>query len=184
MLTKAWARWREADFTWDGLAKKPWRGWVVNRHGFLVEGDTGRRYGADDDDPIFTTQGQAATLQDHWRADPTTGRRRNDEAVAADLIQFPGQPTYHIAHLPLTYADGTETAKVALPDNGLDDLVQARLRVAAGPDGAADRRSQFQGGVWLRAASHPQDIESLPSPRGSWRGLRRSPDRNAATEDS
>ena len=44
LLAKAWARWREADFTWDGLAKKPWRGWVVNGSGYLVEADTGRRY--------------------------------------------------------------------------------------------------------------------------------------------
>ena len=75
LLAKAWARWREADFTWDGLARKPWDGWVVNGSGYLVEADTGRRYGADDDDPILTTQGQAATLQDYWRADPTTDRK-------------------------------------------------------------------------------------------------------------
>lgn len=65
-------RWGEADYSWDGLATKPWRG------------ETG-----------------ALTLQDYWRRGPRGGRARTDAQMraAGDLVDLPGGRTFSIHHI-------------------------------------------------------------------------------------
>lgn len=52
-------------------------------------------------------------LQDYWRKDPSTKRIRSDAELIAckELILCNGQKSYHIAHLPIAYEDGTLTVK-------------------------------------------------------------------------
>ena len=76
-----WAAWRKQDFSWPGLAAKELQGWSV-RGGFLVETESGLGYGpaAPASSPL---EGEQATLQDYWRADPATGRLRSDRELIA-----------------------------------------------------------------------------------------------------
>jgi hypothetical protein len=172
ILADWWVKWREADFTWEGLARdtkdKRLQGWVV-ADGLLREAENGRIYGQ----PILETpapvKGRPANLQDYWRADPAPGpnigRLRSDAEMGEELVHAEGQPTYHRAHLPLEYPDGAPTGKEGWADDALDAIVHPRLLVASetawqgewlerkivGPD----RDAQLQGGSWLKAAAHP-----------------------------
>ncbi len=163
-----WAKWRRGDYTWAGLQGRAWQGWIVTDEGFVVEAQTSRRYGTAK--PLVAAEhqvearGRDANLQDYWRADPATGRLRSDEDMRDELIGADGQPVYHRAHLPLSYENGTPTAKAGWNSNALDDVVDARLLAAEDTewDGPAhrrrvdfDSRAQFQGGVWLKGAFEP-----------------------------
>ncbi len=106
-LAEAWARWREADFSWEGLL-----------------------------DPRKEPEG-FDSLQHYWRTDPETGEVRDDAALVAagELIVVAGQKTYHLAHLPLHYEDGTPTAKTtsetaSVIHNHLIALIEVRLKAA------------------------------------------------------
>lgn len=108
LIAEAWARWREADYSWEGLL-----------------------------DPRKETEG-FESRQHYWRTDPETGEVRDDAALmaAGELIIVEGQKTYHLAHLPLHYADGTPTAKTttdtaeALHER-LTALIVTRLKAAS-----------------------------------------------------
>lgn len=52
-----WARWREADYTWDGLAGKLLYGWSVRTTGRLVRNE------------VAPKSARPATLQDLWRSE-------------------------------------------------------------------------------------------------------------------
>ena len=147
-----WDKWWEEDFSWDGLANKSWDGWVVMDHGRVlpIEDAPGEwerdRYGnleLPDDYP-----GRQATLQDYWR----------DQEE--DLVTSPdGATRFTRFHLPLTWRDGSPTGKAEWDHSALDDLIAGRIAASAEtefeyryfgmrPKGA-DRRVQFQGGVFL-----------------------------------
>lgn len=111
LLTEAWARWREADYSWEGLLD--------------------RRKEADGFE----------SLQHYWRTDPGTGEVRDDAALidAGELIVVAGQKTYHIAHLPLHYEDGSPTTKT-VPETATEiherlvNLIEVRLKVSSAED--------------------------------------------------
>lgn len=155
-LSAAWQNWRDEDFTWEGLKKKTWLGWVVCGDGLVREKTSGAIYGQSLPTAAAPEQGRKANLQDFWRADPATGCWRDDAAMLSsdELIIAAGQPTYHRVHLPLAYADGTPTEKAQWAEDALDALAHARL-IAAGKtvwdEGeivGPDRRARFDGGVW------------------------------------
>lgn len=152
-----WAAWFEADYSWEGLAKKD----------ILGGGQFGEK-----------------TLQDYWRRDPETGKRRTDEALreAGELIECEGR-WWHLVHLPL---DGDKGKKTWNGDLGAQNwarfnaLTAARLAVAIetlgafddsdgvlrwvcqAPDGQAllDGRALFDGAV-LWGALRPEGRASL-----------------------
>lgn len=171
-----WDAWRAADYSWDGLAQKEWAGWsVIVATGEVVESSSPREGDV-----------RPATLQDYWRLDLASGRLRDDAAMAGELIAAQGQPTYHMAHCPLAYADGTPTAKAGWGEAeraALHALFGARLGAAAetafeGPwynrkPVGADRRAQLDGCVLLRAPAHPQGKTSplnLRARQSAWAG--------------
>ena len=88
-----WAGWRKEDFSWDGLAARPWEGWVWDPA-------TARALPAGADAPGCIP----ATLQHQWWAhrdalftDPADGR------------------AYTVAHLPLVWSDGSDSPKTTSP---------------------------------------------------------------------
>lgn len=52
-----WTHWREADYTWDGLAKRPLYGWSARSTGKLVRSDSAPK------------SAKPASLQDLWRSE-------------------------------------------------------------------------------------------------------------------
>ena len=88
-----WDRWWDEDYSWDGLAKKDWDGWVVPEDGVPVPAEEG-------------VEGRQATLQDYWR------RAGLEEDIKREGHTCPktGKRFTRI-HLPLTFEDGSETLK-------------------------------------------------------------------------
>ena len=80
-----WRGWFEADYSWEGLAKKD----------ILGGGQFGEQ-----------------TLQDYWRRDPETGGVRDDAMLkaAGELVQFDGR-WWHLVHLPPSGRGGVESWK-------------------------------------------------------------------------
>lgn len=73
LIADAWKRWREADYTWDGLTKKEWEGWRI-----IVEGDVEIAVEAirmhrshDACDPFFWWQRGVGCDDDHRQTGPT-----------------------------------------------------------------------------------------------------------------
>lgn len=191
-----WTRWRKADFSWVGLGRKGLQGWVVV-DGVLRKAHTGQIYGQPAPDPPTMVEGRHATLQDYWRADPSTGVLRSDEDLfgvgeLCTRARAPhGYPTpgaradergeaelYHVIHLPLQYADGAETGKRAWPEGAMKALLQARLE-AAGPtkwwDGwfgpeidTSDDRARLDGGVFNDLLTRFQEREEALSVSLNW----------------
>jgi hypothetical protein len=172
----AWERWHEADYTWEGLKKRTWQGWVVCDDGLVREAESGAVYGQKVPETASPASGRAATLQDYWRADPAYGHWRNDEEMGDELVRADGQPTYHRIHLPLTYKDGPATGKEDWPETDLDDLLRLRIAAATettweGKSGVRtvvgpDRRARLDGGVLLSF-----DTERLIQPSAGQRSL-------------
>jgi uncharacterized protein YjbI with pentapeptide repeats len=138
-----WAEWFEVDYSWEGLTAH-----VIQGGGLHGE----------------------ATLQDYWRRDPATGRRRTDAALraAGELAEFDGR-LWHIVHLPPQDAAGLSRSWKADPEHldwvRVSDLLAARLAmsrearghfefeewVPEGPDG----RALLDGGVLRAVLSSP-----------------------------
>lgn len=156
-----WQGWWLEDYTWEGLAKKPLQGWVV-ADGFLREAENGQIYGQPTPDAPAPVEGQSASLQDYWRADPETGRLRPDEKMGDELVSAIGKPLFHCMHLPLMYQDGTFTRKSGWNDGSLDSLIQKRLAASQetffvwGGDvfwiRGADKRARLDGAIFWAAA--------------------------------
>ncbi|WP_417497045.1 pentapeptide repeat-containing protein [Maricaulis sp.] len=165
-----WKGWWAADFSWEGLAKHDWQGWSVTPEKKLVETV---------DAPDGSRQ---ASLQDYYRWDWTTKRLRGDKAMATAklLDDTPGQPRFHILHVPERWQDGSESWKTDATDDRwasveteLLALIQAARPcdvIADGPGKGgiegADRRTQLAG-AQLRnlprpPASPPQTLEIGP----------------------
>ncbi|MEO8037778.1 MAG: pentapeptide repeat-containing protein [Betaproteobacteria bacterium] len=128
-----WARWRAADFSWASIAGER----------FAIAGDDG--------DP--------ATLQAQWRADPVSGAPRGDAALlqAGELERDPGGRLWHIVHVPSHWEDGTPTWKADRNQARWErfwDVVRARLDAANtsefghDPDGVVPARARLTGVVF------------------------------------
>jgi DNA polymerase III subunit epsilon len=147
-----WNAWWAKDFSWDGLKKKAWRGWMVLPDLSVVE--------APASNDLTPTGARPATLQDYWR----------DQE--GDLIGSPdGLHRFTRVHLPLTWRDGKPTGKADWVEDSLDPILCVKLQALqnnASEDGwrersllGASRCAQFQGAVLLREISSPQE---QPSP--------------------
>ncbi len=140
-----WDRWWASDWSWDGLKGKP------------VGANGGVSYGG----------GHAErNLQDYWRRDPQSLAVRCDKAMldAGELVQGPDGTLWHVAHVPMKWADGAP-AKGAWDQSrrsALTSVIAQRVAEAGathtdawadprGPDG----RAQLQGAVLLDAPHHP-----------------------------
>jgi|GEM_PF-4394957 len=113
LLAEAWARWFEADCSWEGLLDP-------------------------DEESLDKESPGYESLQHYWRTDPETGEVRDDAALidSGELIVVEGQKTYHLAHLPLYYEDGTPTAKTTRNTakalhKRLHALIETRLKAAS-----------------------------------------------------
>lgn len=137
-FTQWWKDWQAEDYSWDGLAHKPWAGWCVLPDGRVVEDPSS--WPEEDDRHAPRPHGaRPATLQDYWRDQKD------------DLIPCPvSGKRFTIIHLPLEWEDGTPTPKV-----DQTKVLRAKLAAAAGagefdflgePDGP-DRRAQCGGAV-------------------------------------
>jgi uncharacterized protein YjbI with pentapeptide repeats len=129
-----WKSWWEKDYSWEGLAKKPWAGWVKLDSGEVVPAGEG-------------VARVPATLQDYWR----------DQEGA--LIASPSGQKFTPLHLPLAWPDGTPTAKAGWTPDRLHAVLTDRLARAAavetvfqGPSWdrrpvGPDHRAQLEGVV-------------------------------------
>ena len=114
-------------------------------------------------------------LQDYWLTDPETGKKRTEAALikAGELIRAEGQKTYHIAHLPLHYKDGTPTIKTSRIDEvqtRLNNVIQSRLKkseflwnnLSENNDKTRfkDTVARFDGAVLLKAEFHDKFINA------------------------
>ena len=158
-----WARWWKEDFTWEGLAEKPWEGWIVRE-------DLPKSGKLDPDefkpDPSAHLYGhekygerpegwRAASLQDYWRQFYS-----EDDLISCSAPALVGTVTLHEFtpfHLPLRRKDGTSTEKTDWSDDALDEVILKAISQSrasewnqfgylTGPDG----RCQFTGGVFKR----------------------------------
>ncbi len=105
VLEDAWKRWFERDFSWDGLLSLPC---------------ASARFGS---------------LQTYWLNDPAgvQTRTEDDLRAAGELVDARGQKSYHLAHLPLHYADGSPTLKTHAPHVAgpkLEEIIRTRLRMS------------------------------------------------------
>lgn len=141
--TQFWQDWREADYSWEGLASHPWRGWRVAQSGLVVEGGK---------------EGREATLQDYWR-----DQERN-------LVSGDGK-LWTQAHCPLHWSDGTP-AKAAWNEaqwQALNSIV--RKKIAASKASAyrrwsrealgADGQAQLKGTVIRLSPALPSKDRAL-----------------------
>jgi hypothetical protein len=99
-FTQWWKDWWEEDYSWEGLAKKPWAGWCVTANGELIEDPASWLK----DNPGHGERPKGAvpaTLQDYWRDQegfliecPTTGKK------------------FTQAHLPLLWENNEPAPKI------------------------------------------------------------------------
>ncbi|MEM9938165.1 MAG: hypothetical protein AAF768_04920 [Pseudomonadota bacterium] len=143
-----WDRWWKEDWSWEGLAKKHWRGWVVLPDGTLVadaeyDGSANKGW-----DGRFEVGARLACLQDYWRR----------AGCADNLYPMPGtDKRFTLMHLPPKWPNGTETPKAdpENPPNALIGLLRKELgrdlRDTVFEDGwllkGPDHRMQWQGAI-------------------------------------
>lgn len=138
-----WKDWWADDYSWAGLVRKQIAG---------IGGVHGER-----------------TLQDYWLKDPATGNMRSehDLRVAGELVKSPDGSAWHIAHVPLVWADGSPaksgwsntqcallatviSTRIAMAQevrNFQNPSTQKGIRI--------DGRAQLQGSVILDSLNHP-----------------------------
>ncbi len=169
-----WAAWFEADYSWEGLAKRRWEGWVV---------DVEAQACVPANDAPDGAKTRQATLQDYWRADPEQDWRLRERATlfkphkgepVAELIEggeTPDGRIWHIAHLPPADPDGANSGwKSDLGDARwavLQRLLQVRMDAGRETEfgfrsalKGPDRHAQLTGCVLREAAPAPEDEAS------------------------
>ena len=142
-----WDRWWEEDYSWDGLAEKDWRGWVVPDDGVPVPREAG-------------VKGRQATLQDYWR--------RAGLAEDIERPEFCCPKTgrcFTRVHLPLVFRGGSQTLKGRNDDAftvELNAVLKAELarpiaenkHHGSGILARPDNRLQWSGAVLLNLSLH------------------------------
>lgn len=132
-----WDDWWAEDFSWEGLAEKKIAG-------------TGGVHGE-------------KTLQEYWRRGPDNPSvlRDNDAMLAAgELVYGPGRKLWHLAHVPLTWNDGSGKNGAAAKSDwndaereNLRDILRRRIMAGCETKGSpvhiegADSRTQLRGVV-------------------------------------
>ena len=165
-----WAGWFKQDFSWEGLKKRPWQGWVVV--------DEARCMPAEDAPEGATVRD--ATLQDYWRADPVVDwvfRELGEPGEAdsqAELVRLEGT-VWHRAHLPPSTLEGARSWKADPDDKSyhkyweqLQADLQARLAQGfeskfdrLGKPEDADGRAQLDGAI-INTLSLPHKNKESP----------------------
>lgn len=141
---KWWAAWWKADYSWDGLAKKPWPGWAVSADGQPV-----KRNGK-----AIPRGARAATLQDFWRAE------------ASQLVPDPENPLRYWtrAHVPANWQSGLP-AKSAWSDEELSEIeIALAAAIARLPANAFDLPSPPS----RRGSSTPSMLQRLSAFSSQW----------------
>jgi hypothetical protein len=174
-----WKDWFAADYSWEGLADKPWQGWTVVTSKAAYDGYI-KTYGlpegcpntacqvvpADFDSLPEGTKTRPATLQDYWR-DQEKRLEGKD-----------GGKQYTIAHLPVQFKNGEDSWK-ADPEHqkweALSALITARLECGAktdlvlefGPEHIVgiDRRANFRGCILSSLPPETTRAEKPTSPK-------------------
>lgn len=179
-----WKDWFAADYSWDGLAKKRWQGWVVvedkatyeaylKEHG-LPKGAPNEAchvIPADQIDKLPEgAKTRGANLQDYWRDQEDSLEQQNTKSKK-----------YTIAHLPIKFEDGVLSWKDN-PNNSkwgiLSKLVEVKTLLGARTEweiiyenkekiSGEDRRAQLCGCVLssLRLQDEQVEFEDEVSPK-------------------
>lgn len=130
-----WDRWWLSDYSWNGLARRGLGG------GFATVGPRG----------LFGEE----SLQEYWRHDPKTGRRRTDDEMRAvgELIPGVDQELWHLAHVPLKWKEERHAKLGWGPELNarLYDILLLRLASCREGHGNLDGRTQFSGVVLNRS---------------------------------
>ncbi len=149
-----WDRWWAEDYSWEGLGRKHWIGWLVDKSDGSIHAVNETSEPAIELARTFSGRVQRATLQDYWREEE------------GNLISSPdGKRKFTRVHLPLAWRDGTPTVKQGWADDKLDAILASKLIVGAetktdafGIPQGPDRRTQLQGTILLRECADPQDV--------------------------
>jgi hypothetical protein len=118
-LQEWWDGWRKADYSWDGLAAKPWAGWLWDTQAECAVPAEGREAS----DTLIK-----ANLQHQWWAE--RGRLHADPADGR---------LYTVVHAPLKWSDGAPTPKSISEDRWfIADELTGVLEKAMKPGGEVD----------------------------------------------
>jgi DNA polymerase-3 subunit epsilon len=145
-----WHSWWASDFSWEGLKKKAWKGWIVLPDLSVVMAPAGF--------DVIPTGARPATLQDYWREEE------------GDLYNSPDGSSFTRVHLPLYWKDGTPTGKAAWAADSLDPIIARKLEARNDIESEYQPRekslligrlrAQFQGAVLLREVDAPKEASS------------------------
>ena len=159
-----WDAWYTADYSWEGLAKKPWAGFSVTESGHVVVNDGPLMFNGDN--VPWSGEGgsqikRPATVQDYWRLDPGSSAIRPDDQVQMELRKAETGRTYHVAHYPYKDAELRFTDKADWDVKEFERLMIRRLSDQSSfqfaqynppvlePPEMVDYRAQFQGVVLI-----------------------------------
>lgn len=153
-----WAKWFAKDFSWDALAQREWKGWLLLDDGTLAQA-------ASFSNDEIPKSSKSATIRDYWRRGPGSGRetdtRENSEIdseleAIGELVRSPNGVRWHVIHVPSTWQNGTATGKAdadSEPSKIAYNILQRRLTASREIEAAEtsfdeeepDVRAQLQG---------------------------------------
>jgi hypothetical protein len=147
---KWWKEWWEADYSWEGLAKKPWEGWVIVNGQPVPDPESWPE--GHENHGVRPEGARLATLQDYWR---------DEEPFLIECHHISKEGTakdkFTRVHLPLKWQNGSEIrpsyltmatqdeqAKILAPTLATSDETEFnKYGRMIGPD----HRAQWQGAV-------------------------------------
>lgn len=144
-----WDAWWEADYSWEGLAKKRWRGWYVDAA--WVQGEPFKP--VPEDERVEGVEYRRATLQDYWRrTQKQIGLTDKDFFVdveqqnwvpASLLLYYDGKVRFTVMHVPPEWYNGAATKKTSL-----GSLREASIKLLTFELSKPVQKTVFQDG-WL-----------------------------------
>ncbi len=171
-----WDAWYAEDYSWEGLAKKPWEGFSVTNSGHVVVNDSNMMY----NNQAVPWTGHAgneikrpATIQDFWSLDHHTSELRSSEIVSLELLKAEDGNLYHVAHFPYKNKDGSFSEKKNWEPAWFEPLVRYKLLNTISsqfgqydppsmePPGRIDWRAQFQGTSLISDIGIPENSISI-----------------------